>query len=1556
MSPNPFDQFDTSSAPAAVQSNPFDQFDAPVDQAAAPGRDALGGYLLPAGAGQQQSGHPTPQNPTPGFGDTMLDKATDLGSAVVTAVGRPIGAAVTAATTSGGSFEDRFHAARAQQDANDELLPWFIRYPVEGIAGLASLPIMGAAKAGGLLYDLVPGTARLATGGTGAQVTNALLRAIPEGAAAGAAQALPEVDFRNGAGNALAQVGTSAGVGAALGPATNALFSAAGAGARLVSEAGIGRRNALLPSAPDVRATPGVADVAGRQLAAAASDPVAVQAATAQPAVLVPGSQPTTFQQTGDTGLGQLERGLRTGQGTSQPFIDRDNANNAARVTAIGGAVPETASSSDLVDALTAHRDALAARQADAQQAAQAGTLQDVGGTAADTASQAGATIRQAVDQARAPVLATADQAVQQGQGQLAGALDRLGGVPAGDAGSGQQAYGQRFRQTLATNRATTASNASALHEAVDPNGTLAVAAAPVRQARQQVLDGLSSTTKPPEGEEAAILDVVGRLPATASFRSLADLNTRLGNFIRGQRASASADPLAIRRMTTLQRGVQDAMEGASNLVDIPAAPVASAQSAPAPAAPASAPSVGDAVYTPSGQRVGVRYELADAGDLVTSHGPDMAPNPAYPAELQPPDRSRAASEAQVARIAGQLQPERLGASSTATDGAPIIGPDSVVESGNGRVLALRRAYQQGGQQADNYRAWLESQGHDTSGMAQPVLVRRRTTDLTPAERVQFAAEGNTATPLAMSAPERAAGDARKLTPDVLDTLKPGDVTDPANRDFARSFVRNVVEPGQEGAFAAADGSLSQEGAARVRAAINHRAYDDGGLTASLAESTDPHAKVFAQGMQDAAPSMAKLRAGIERGEVDPAVDIAPSLVEAARVVQSARQRGISLADAVAQQDAFNPVSANAVRLLQHAYGENLAGRMSREAFANSLALYGQRAAEQHAAGSLFGPNLTAEQLMEGTTGRYGRTVAQAGQSSEGAGFVGAGDSPAGYRGGGSVDGPSRAPDTGGGRGGSAGSQGRAVLSEASEQALTPNFDQAAAERYGTARAATRDLKERFDRAPGVGQVLRSGPMAGSYSTLDSEVAPALFSGGKGAAERVQAAVRAGLTPAEITDYAAYDLRRVAGTPDGGMDPVKAAAWQAKNREALSALGRLDPQARGAFDTVQQLAQRVADLRQARTALDATHPLRKLDGDAATAAGVIASGPKGADTFRRALDASGNSPAVVDAARDYLASELRRIAAPGGVVDPAGYTRFANAYGPAMSVRPELRAKFDSAASAQATLDGVAADRAQALQQFQKSAAGHFLPSVDGGAAEPSRAVGVVLGSKTALPQMQSLARLTANDPAARAGLQRAIVEHIQQRFGGNNLAGQTGTTVLQGNALQTFLRKNDAALRAIMSPQQVDTLGKVALDLQRSAASNAGTRAAVGSDTAQNANLHGGFAGTALSFLGEGPAESIGAVAGFFHGGFVGSLGLAKVGAAADKLVARFRAAGIQKASDLVTEAMLNPALANVLLARVNDQTRPNVLKALGVVLGRAAAANGGAGFASAETRRRSD
>src|SRR5690606_1219895 len=147
-----------------------------------------------------------------------------------------------------------------------------------------------------------------------------------------------------------------------------------------------------------------------------------------------------------------------------------------------------------------------------------------------------------------------------------------------------------------------------------------------------------------------------------------------------------------------------------------------------------SEPELTETVVTPSGRELEVRFKVVEADNLITSNDLTGRVNPDYPAELQPRDRSRATSQAQITEIAANINPRLLGSSPSATDGAPIVGPDNVVESGNGRTLALRLAYERGLESAERYRRWLAEQGYNVEGMRAPVLVRERVTELTPEE------------------------------------------------------------------------------------------------------------------------------------------------------------------------------------------------------------------------------------------------------------------------------------------------------------------------------------------------------------------------------------------------------------------------------------------------------------------------------------------------------------------------------------------------------------------------------------------------------------------------------------------------------------------------------------------------------------------------------------------------------------------------------------------------------------------------------------------------------
>lgn len=320
-----------------------------------------------------------------------------------------------------------------------------------------------------------------------------------------------------------------------------------------------------------------------------------------------------------------------------------------------------------------------------------------------------------------------------------------------------------------------------------------------------------------------------------------------------------------------------------------------------------------DVAVTTTGREIPVRYAVFEADDLVTSHDDDLFPNGQYPQALQPRDRGdRAGSKAYNVQLESRMNPKLLVRDVAAAAGAPIGTPDGVIESGNGRTIALRRNGRNGGALSQRYRAELEARGYDTTGFRNPVLVRVRTEPLTGAQRVALAREMNDEVTEAMSASERAAADVAELGDDVLGLLKDADLSSAANRPFVRKFLDKVA--GSElNALTTSSGELSTDGLRRVQAALVFRAYGDKGLVETLFEASESQIKAIGQALAKAAPEWAAMRAAMARGEVPAELDVTPNLTAAVAFVRQVRARKGSIEEAVGlmidQVDAFDGVA-----------------------------------------------------------------------------------------------------------------------------------------------------------------------------------------------------------------------------------------------------------------------------------------------------------------------------------------------------------------------------------------------------------------------------------------------------------------------------------------------------------------------------------------------------------------------------------------------------------------------------------------------------------------------
>ncbi|MBQ7262854.1 MAG: hypothetical protein IJR14_03950, partial [Synergistaceae bacterium] len=327
-------------------------------------------------------------------------------------------------------------------------------------------------------------------------------------------------------------------------------------------------------------------------------------------------------------------------------------------------------------------------------------------------------------------------------------------------------------------------------------------------------------------------------------------------------------------------------------------------------------------VRTASGTEIDTRYRVVSAGTLIASHGENGGPNEAYPKELQPRDRSREASVQQIHQMAASLDPELLGENRMASDGAPIVGPDSVVESGNGRVMAIRRAYRTG--KADGYRTWLMENAEkfgltkeDVEAVADPVLIRERTSDV---DRVRFVQEANQSSVSRMSKTEQALADAQRITPEMLVDLDPdADIASAANRKFVQQFLEKVVGDTEKGAFIDARGDLSQEGKERISNALFAYAYGDTEAMARLRETLDDDTKTINTALLGISPRIADMESKMRQGGLRKDLSIREPLMEAINMMAQLKRNGERVSDYLDQGMIFSAgnISPEARAILQ---------------------------------------------------------------------------------------------------------------------------------------------------------------------------------------------------------------------------------------------------------------------------------------------------------------------------------------------------------------------------------------------------------------------------------------------------------------------------------------------------------------------------------------------------------------------------------------------------------------------------------------------------------------
>jgi hypothetical protein len=1350
-------------------------------------------------------------------------------------------------------------------------------------------------------------------------------------------------------------------------------------------------------------ATPAQQAVAGRSLARAAGTTPTGMAAIADKAAQTQRDaigEPTLAESTQNPGLAQRQRTLRNA-GAAAAFNQRSAENNtarAAKLVAMAGPEEARSSAASFVSQRLREIDATSEHEAASQ-----GTIdRETGALPRQDAAASGAALRGRVDAAQQPAVAQAaaaeDAARQAAEGATAG-------LPGGQ-GTRLSSEGATIQNAANTIDQAHKDEISRVFNAIDPTRD-ATANITVQQGRMRdYIKGLGQYSEVMEGKTGKVIsDFINHPSDEIKFTTdLKNLRSRATEELRNNTASGPSNEQRA-ALRTLVENIDDAvtkMAGERNAADavaVESGHIPPTQSTGARLAETS-PQTGQVVIPVNntvkiGKRVvPIKYKLVEGSGLQTSHDLDGNVNPKF-GMRNSLDRSRKASRSQVASYANAPDFSRLGASSLANDGAPIIEHNgNRVISGNARTMTLKAIYAEGGDKVAAYHDMIRQHGLDPSGFKQPVMVRQIDEPIPESELPRLMADANNPIGLQASDPEAAIRNAARITHATTGLYKGGDIASRANAPFVRAFLDEAAPVEERGTYLTNEGQLSEKGRAAIESALTAKAFPDPYLQSALSTEGDEEIKSLRNGIRAASPSMAKMRTAMDTGRIPAEADLTGPLSEAVQTIVTARVKRLAVKDLTNQLEMFGSggVSGEAKTILEALLNPDMKGRISAEKVQNLLETYAARA-EQAGQGDMLGrpgnlgprglkeiadENRAADETRKPTGS--GDLFKPAGNKTPGANAPGPGpkvESPASGGDGkpAGVGGEIPATEQVGGQGGAAvgGAQkqlppGRQAAADAERpnilkttRPLTPQ--EAAAQ--ATARAAHAVRMQTFHEGL-IGKVLARGKRAGEFATDAQKVAEQMASSKamtKAETQRIVSAL-GGATDAEAEAM----FREVVPTDPatGAPDEAKVAELMGARRDALQSIRNslgfslrraaeengtinvakanrwladhaetLDsfPELRQQFKNAADARGVLDDLRAQRAQIDKNYPIASGTSDVGVTAKYWRPGPGGIDGVESFLRDSGGGAEAQKTIEDAAASSLADAAFKNGKWSDAGYQAWMKRFSGALSRLPDLAGRLGQIGDAQAYLERFATERQAARDQFEQDAARFFM-NKNGQQLGPLESMNRLMGSPTSTDDVQALTREMSKDPAAAAGLKRMAVDWFMHKVETTQVPAFSKTRQLSTAKVQQILGnpRQEQTLRAIIGDDGMRVIEKVAQEK-------------VLEQQAQQMGAIPGSPGTAAD---QHALDAEGA-----HSSLIGQLvvgeglskGMSALGAAkgivgmaahtagliAPAIMAVARSAGFQNVRDLETAAMLDAPIAKMLAGKAITDPKAPIIQLLG-------------------------
>ena len=294
-------------------------------------------------------------------------------------------------------------------------------------------------------------------------------------------------------------------------------------------------------------------------------------------------------------------------------------------------------------------------------------------------------------------------------------------------------------------------------------------------------------------------------------------------------------------------------------------------------------------------KRINVSHHVVEMSEIQPSHlwveNMNLAVNKNYPPEMQPRERTNENDVMNIINIAKDIRYEEYIGDKNVTSGTPIVDKNGNVISGNGRTQALDYAYNMNdnGMKELLYNIGFNEEhpsGQNAKNMRKPILIAVLQDDLSNEQIKDLSFISNKGNIKVMTPAELAPREAAQLSNEDYLKIQHNDLINEANKLFQKQFM--ATKTSSEKGELLFNNKLSRNGENRIEQTVMYKAFEDVDFIKTLFEDVkgDDDFRSVKNMARDLSPTVARMRAKVELGKLQPSANIADNILQFVKSMQ----------------------------------------------------------------------------------------------------------------------------------------------------------------------------------------------------------------------------------------------------------------------------------------------------------------------------------------------------------------------------------------------------------------------------------------------------------------------------------------------------------------------------------------------------------------------------------------------------------------------------------------------------------------------------------------------